>query len=102
CPNCPYFPAAYFGILKTGAIVVPLNVLLTPRELAYHLRDSDAKALLCFEGTAELQMAASAKVAIAVAPSCGRLIVFPREGSDAFAHDPDVVTLAQLTAHHST
>src|SRR3954470_18661169 len=45
CPNLPFFPAAYFGILKTGATVVPLNVLLKPREIAYHLRDSDAKAL---------------------------------------------------------
>jgi len=36
------FPAVYFGILKTGAAVVPLNVLLKPREIAYHLRDSDA------------------------------------------------------------
>src|SRR5688572_21424667 len=45
CPNLPYFPAVYFGILKTGAIVVPLNVLLKPREIAYHLRDSDAKAV---------------------------------------------------------
>src|SRR4051812_8045278 len=52
CPNLPYFPAIYFGILKTGAAVVPLNVLLKPREIAYHLRDSDAKALFCFEGTA--------------------------------------------------
>ena len=51
CPNVPHFPAAYFGILKAGAAVVPLNVLLRPREIAYHLRDSDATALLCFEGT---------------------------------------------------
>ena len=57
CPNCPYFPAAYFGILKTGATIVPLNVLLKPREIAYHLRDSDAKMLLCFEGTPEVPMA---------------------------------------------
>ncbi len=61
CPNLPYFPAAYFGILKTGATAVPLNVLLKPREIAYHLRDSDAKALLCFEGTVELPMAEAAK-----------------------------------------
>jgi long-chain acyl-CoA synthetase len=101
CPNLPYFPAAYFGILKTGATVVPLNVLLKPREIAYHLRDSDANALLCFEGTADLAMAEAAKAAVAVVPSCERLIVMPREGSDAFAHDPDVITLAQLTAGHS-
>src|ERR1043165_8946523 len=35
CPNLTYFPIAYFGILKAGAGVVPLNVLLTPREIAY-------------------------------------------------------------------
>jgi long-chain acyl-CoA synthetase len=99
CPNCPYFPAAYFGILKTGATVVPLNVLLKPREIAYHLRDSDAKALLCFEGTQELPMAEAAKAATAVVPSCSRFIVLPREGSAAFANDPDVVTLARLTAN---
>lgn len=56
CPNIPFFPIVYFGILKTGAIVVPLNVLLKGREVAYHLDDSDAKAYFCFEGTPELPM----------------------------------------------
>jgi long-chain acyl-CoA synthetase len=77
CPNLPYFPAVYFGILKAGAAIVPLNVLFKPREIAYHLRDSDAKALFCFEGTPELPMADSAKAALAVVPSCERLIVLP-------------------------
>ena len=54
CPNLPWFPIAYHGILKAGATVVPLNVLLTEREIAYHLADSAAKAYFCFEGTAEL------------------------------------------------
>jgi long-chain acyl-CoA synthetase len=54
CANLPHFSIAYFGILKAGATVVPLNVLLKAREVAYHLDDSDAKAYLCFEGTAEL------------------------------------------------
>ncbi|MFC7385774.1 long-chain-fatty-acid--CoA ligase [Sphaerisporangium rhizosphaerae] len=56
CPNLPYFPIVYFGILKAGATVVPLNVLLQAREIAYHLRDSRAKALFCFEGTPELPL----------------------------------------------
>lgn len=56
CPNLPYFPIVYYGILKTGAAVVPLNVLLKGREIAYHLADSDAKAYFCFEGTPELPM----------------------------------------------
>src|ERR1700754_3050297 len=58
CPNLPYFPVVYYGILKAGAVVVPLNVLLKGREIAYHLADSEAKASLCFQGTAELPMGA--------------------------------------------
>ncbi|HXH77382.1 long-chain fatty acid--CoA ligase [Nocardioides sp.] len=54
CPNLPYFPIVYYGILKAGATVVPLNVLLKGREVAYHLDDSDAKAYFCFQGTDEL------------------------------------------------
>ncbi|MDF1605090.1 long-chain fatty acid--CoA ligase [Nocardioides sp. YIM 152315] len=56
CPNLPYFTIVYYGILKAGATVVPLNVLLKGREVAYHLGDSDAKAYFCFEGTPELPM----------------------------------------------
>src|SRR5688500_11633245 len=58
-PNLPYFPMIYFGALKAGAVVVPLNVLLKPREIAYHLGDSDAKAFFCFEGTPELPLGES-------------------------------------------
>jgi long-chain acyl-CoA synthetase len=57
CLNLPYFPMVYYGILKTGAVVVPLNVLLKGREIAYHLKDSEAKAYFCFQGTPELPMA---------------------------------------------
>ncbi|MBZ5734818.1 long-chain fatty acid--CoA ligase [Nocardioides sp. TRM66260-LWL] len=58
CVNIPWFTIAYYGILKAGAAVVPLNVLLKGREIAYHLRDSDAKAYLCFQGTPELPLGA--------------------------------------------
>ncbi|MEJ2751658.1 MAG: long-chain fatty acid--CoA ligase [Chloroflexota bacterium] len=51
-----FFPIVYYGILKAGATVVPLNVLLKPREIAYHLADSDSKAYFCFQGTPELPM----------------------------------------------
>jgi long-chain acyl-CoA synthetase len=56
CPNLPFFPIVYYGILKTGAVVVPLNVLLKGREIAYHLADSDAKIYFCFQGAADLPM----------------------------------------------
>ena len=56
CPNLPYFPIIYFGILKAGAVIVPLSVLLKHDEIEYHLKDSDAKAYFCFTGTPELPM----------------------------------------------
>ena len=98
-PNLPYFPAVYFGILKAGATVVPLNVLLKPREIAYHLRDSDAKAMFCFQGTPELPMAEAAKAAIAVVPACKTLIVLPHPSiplDPALDDGSDVIPLARF------
>jgi long-chain acyl-CoA synthetase len=48
-PNIPQFLIAYFGILKAGAICVPLNVLLMAPEVAYHLSDSGARLLITWE-----------------------------------------------------
>ncbi len=70
CPNLPYFPIVYYGILKAGAVVVPLNVLLKPREIAYHLQDADAKAYFCFEGTAQLPMGEMGYAAFQQVDSC--------------------------------
>ncbi|MFI6499468.1 long-chain fatty acid--CoA ligase [Nonomuraea typhae] len=77
CPNVPYFPFVYFGILKAGATVVPLNVLLTPREITYHLTDSDAKAFFCFEGSPELPMGARGREAAGAVPGCEHFVVLP-------------------------
>ena len=46
-PNVPDFPRAYFGILAAGGVVVPVHALLTAEEVAYVLRDSGAKLVLC-------------------------------------------------------
>jgi long-chain acyl-CoA synthetase len=75
CPNTPHFPVAYYAILKLGGVVVPLHVLLKPREIAYHLKDSDAKAMLVFTGTPELPMAQMARTACDDAPECRQLVV---------------------------
>ena len=75
CPNLPYFPMVYFAILKTGAVVVPLNVLFKPREIAYHLNDCDARFYFCFEGTAELPLAQMGKAGFDEASQCEHMIV---------------------------
>ena len=49
-PNIPQFLIAYFGALKAGLVVLPLNPLLMAPELEYHLTDSAAAMLIGFEG----------------------------------------------------
>jgi long-chain acyl-CoA synthetase len=51
-PNAPQFPVCYYGTLRAGGIVVPMNVLLKRREVAYYLRDSGAKLLFAWESFA--------------------------------------------------
>ncbi len=46
CVNGAEFVIAYLGILKVGATVVPLNLMLNPREIAYILADSGARGLI--------------------------------------------------------
>ena len=45
-PNVPYFPVIYYGILQAGGVVVPMNVLLKGREVAFYLDDSGRQAAL--------------------------------------------------------
>ncbi|GLW27581.1 long-chain-fatty-acid--CoA ligase [Actinoplanes regularis] len=100
CPNLPYFPIAYYGILKAGAVVVPLNVLLKGREIAYHLADSQAKAYLCFEGTAELPMGTEGFAGFEQTPGCEQFLLIT---ADPAADSPieGARTLGQALAGRS-
>jgi long-chain acyl-CoA synthetase len=70
CFNLPYFPIIYFGIIKAGAVVVPLSVLLKTDEIAYHLSDSEAKAYFCFLGTDDLPMGKMGHAGFNEVPTC--------------------------------
>jgi long-chain acyl-CoA synthetase len=52
-PNVPYFPACYYGALRAGATIVPMNVLLKEREVAFYLGDSGAKVLFAWHDFAD-------------------------------------------------
>src|SRR6476620_1516464 len=52
-PNVPYFPVVYYGALRLGAVVVPMNPLLKAREVAYHLSDSGARVIVAWHGFEE-------------------------------------------------
>jgi len=96
CPNLPSFPVVYFGILKAGAVVVPLNVLLTDREIAYHLEDSGARAYFCFEGTDALPMVKSGLAAFGSVPGCELFVVVPADPTDDTPLD-GMTTLKEFT-----
>ena len=60
-PNVPQFTIAYFGAHYAACPVVPLNVLLTGDEVAYHLTDSEAQVLVLWEGFYEAGAAGFAR-----------------------------------------
>jgi long-chain acyl-CoA synthetase len=61
-PNTPEFVELYYGILRAGAIVVPMNPQFKSREVDYYLSDSGAALALAWHGVAE-QAALGAKSA---------------------------------------
>jgi long-chain acyl-CoA synthetase len=52
-PNVPYFALVYYGVLRAGGVVVPMNVLLKGREVAFYLKDSGAKQLFAWHDFGE-------------------------------------------------
>src|SRR4051794_19287938 len=93
-PNVPYFAIVYYGILRAGGVVVPMNVLLKGREVAFYLKDSGAKVLFAWHdfGEAATEGAEEAGTeAILVKPGEFEQLVMaapraeedePREGKD--------------------
>ena len=79
-PNVPQFTIAYFGCHYVANPVVPLNVLLTADEIAYHLEDSDAVAVVVWEGFLEAAHAAFLRV-----DGCKHLIVVKADPTDLAA-----------------
>jgi long-chain acyl-CoA synthetase len=84
-PNVPYFPAIYYGALRAGAIVVPMNVLLKAREVGFYLSDPEVKILFAWHGFLE--------AAEQGAKDAGGVEVVPVKPGEIegliFAHEPD-------------
>jgi long-chain acyl-CoA synthetase len=52
-PNLPAFAVVYYGTLRAGGVVVPMNPLLKAREVAYYLGDSGARLIFAWHGVAD-------------------------------------------------
>ncbi|MCA1364875.1 AMP-binding protein [Bradyrhizobium sp. IC3069] len=48
-PNCPQFHVVFFGILKLGAIHVPISPLSRAFELSYQLNDTEAEVIVALD-----------------------------------------------------
>jgi long-chain acyl-CoA synthetase len=97
CLNTPYFPLVYYAVIKVGAVVVPLNVLLKAREIEYHLKDSQSKAYFCFHGTPELPMAHEGYAGFQGADLCEQFYVITADPK-AESSIEGTKTLGQLMA----
>jgi long-chain acyl-CoA synthetase len=63
-PNLPQFVIAYVGLLKAGAVTVPMNVLLKAPETAFQLSNSRAKALITFAMFADEALKGAAEAGV--------------------------------------
>lgn len=59
-PNVPEFAVVYYGALRAGAIVVPLDPLLRRREIAAYLGDCGARLVIAWHAYAETVEAGTA------------------------------------------
>ncbi len=79
-PNVPQFTIAYFGCHYAACPAVPLNVLLTGDDIAYHLHDSEAQVLVAWEGFLD-----QARAGFARAGTCKHLIAVKQDRADMTA-----------------
>ncbi|MEV4833471.1 long-chain fatty acid--CoA ligase [Nonomuraea sp. NPDC049486] len=59
-PNVPEFAAVYYGVLRMGAVVVPLDPLLRKREIAAYVSDCGPRLLIAWHAFAETAEAGAA------------------------------------------
>jgi len=61
-PNVPAFVVLYYGVLRAGATVVPMNPLLKAREVRHYLGDSGARVVFAWHTAAGEAAAGAAEV----------------------------------------
>jgi len=81
-PNVPQYPVAVLGILRAGMVVVNVNPMYTPPELAYQLSDSGSAAIVVLESFAHTLQAVMASTAVqhVVLASAGDMLGLVRGG----------------------
>jgi fatty-acyl-CoA synthase len=61
--NCPQFVAAYYGILRANAVVVPVNPMNRVEEFKHYITDPGTRVVVCSADLAAIVEAANAALA---------------------------------------
>ena len=98
-PNVLAFPVLYYGVLRAGGAVVPMNPLLKAREVRHYLSDSGAALVFAWD-TAAGEAAAGAAAAAAgaetvtvTAGSLGEMESWPSSPEVADREDDDTAVI---------
>jgi long-chain acyl-CoA synthetase len=98
-PNVAYFPICYYGALRAGAAVVPMNMLLKEREVAFYMSDSDARVLFAWHEFAEAARAGAHDTeVIAVAPEPFDTLLAGSEPAGTIDREPDDTAVILYTS----
>ncbi len=101
-PNVPEFAIAYYGVLRAGGVVVPMNVLLKQREVEFYLGDSEAKLIFAWHEFADAALDGAAEAGaecIVVEPeSFARLLANAAPVDDIVDRDADDTAVILYTS----
>ena len=97
-PKVPELVLAFFGALKAGLTVVPMNPLLKAPEVAYHLTDSSARLLVTLEAFAGEALRGAADAGAVRVLVVGATIPDGAEPFDQLLGHPGSDDVAQLGA----
>ncbi len=98
-PNVTYFPICYYGALRAGAAIVPMNMLLKEREVAYYMADSGARVLFAWHQFADAARAGAhdAEV-IEVSPEAFDALLVGCEHAATVEREPDDTAVILYTS----
>jgi len=88
-PNVAYFPICYYGALRAGAAIVPMNMLLKEREVGFYMTDSGARALFAWHDFADAaQTGAGDSEVVVVEPGAFDALLAGSEPAGTTDRDP--------------
>ncbi len=92
-PNCYEFLTTYFGVAKTGRVVLPLNYGLIPQDIAWILDNAEAKTVIVHEALLPILQGA-----VAAGATFDTVIVHRISDAEISVGEANVVPLSSLTA----